>query len=396
MKSINEVIMAVSIFTILLTACQSADFEKLNGIEKEKSQKEYEELLEEKKEEQYFVERQNLRPIVLNVTEPEVKKVEMNGEHQILKGKEALIESRKNSLVQAEYEDGHLKGWIYREDSLYEIQTQTFHSTFIELEPGEQMLEEPYISEPDVWRRSRGVSYKNGKVCQHLVIKPDFANLDSTLIIVTDRRVYHLEIRSYRDRYMPIVRWIYPETMQDSESWTHWMKNKQAETEMVEAKTNEKYISNDYKMSWSVFRKPYWLPKKVYDDGAKTYIVLEEQVLHTKMPALFDMRKNIINYRVQKNILIVDQLITKMTLKIGSEKVTIKKKKVSKSKAEKILNETETEKSVQETPEVESAKTKVLVQSINPISRENEERPKSKAEEELLPGSEEAIEKARK
>ena len=48
MKSINEVIMAVSIFTILLTACQSADFEKLNGIEKEKSQKEYEELLEEK------------------------------------------------------------------------------------------------------------------------------------------------------------------------------------------------------------------------------------------------------------------------------------------------------------------------------------------------------------
>ena len=174
------------------------------------------------------------------------------------------------------------------------------------------------------------------------------------------------------------------------------MKNKQAETEMVEAKTNEKYISNDYKMSWSVFRKPYWLPKKVYDDGAKTYIVLEEQVLHTKMPALFDMRKNIINYRVQKNILIVDQLITKMTLKIGSEKVTIKKKKVSKSKAEKILNETETEKSVQETPEVESAKTKVLVQPINPISRENEERPKSKAEEELLPGSEEAIEKARK
>lgn len=132
MKSINEVIMAVSIFTILLTACQSADFEKLNGLEKEKSQKEYEELLEEKKEEQYFVERQNLRPIVLNVTEPEVKKVEMNGEHQILKGKEALIESRKNSLVQAEYEDGHLKGWIYREDSLYEIQTQTFHSTFID------------------------------------------------------------------------------------------------------------------------------------------------------------------------------------------------------------------------------------------------------------------------
>lgn len=373
-------------------SCTSVDFERAGNLEDRQNAEEFETALRAAEKKKYFVERQNLRPIILNVEEPEVVKVETSGENQILKGKDALIENRKNSLVQAEYENGHLKGWIYREDSLYEIQTQTFHSTFIELEPGEQMLEEPYISEPDVWRRSRGVSYKNGIPTQHLVIKPDFANQDSTLIIVTDRRVYHLEIRSYRDRYMPIVRWIYPETLQDSESWNYWMQKRQEETDLLE--TDSKFISRDYKMSYR--KEPYWLPTKVYDDGAKTYIVLNEQVLRTQMPALFDGRKNIINYRVKNNVLIVDQLITKMTLKIGSEKVVIRKKKVSKAKAKKILSETEKENPETGEIEVESAKAKVLVQPINPISRENEVRPpKETPENELLPGAEEALEKAR-
>lgn len=114
------------------------------------------------------------------------------------------------------------------------------------------------------------------------------------------------------------------------------------------------------------------------------------------MPALFDERKNLINYRVKNNVLIVDQLITKMTLKIGSEKVVIRKKKVSKAKAKKILSETEKENPKTSEIEVESAKTKVLVQPINPISRENEVRPTEEVpEDELLPGTEEAMEKAR-
>ena len=31
-----------------------------------------------------------------------------------------------------------------------------------------------------------------------------------------------------------------------------------------------RFLSFDYKMTYSIFRKPYWLPVRVYDDGHST------------------------------------------------------------------------------------------------------------------------------
>ena len=54
-------------------------------------------------------------------------------------------------------------------------------------------------------------------------------------------------------------------------------------------------------------------------------------MLHGQLPALFAEDKNIINYRVKGNLFIIDQLITKATLRLNKEKVIIEKLK-SKSK----------------------------------------------------------------
>jgi type IV secretion system protein VirB9 len=87
------------------------------------------------------------------------------------------------------------------------------------------------------------------------------------------------------------------------------------------------FLSFDYKMSYSVFKKPAWLPRRVYDDGAKTYIELDEKVLHTESPALFNKRDERVNYRLNGKLMVLDELIEKLTLRLGKESVTIEKKK---------------------------------------------------------------------
>jgi type IV secretion system protein VirB9 len=80
-------------------------------------------------------------------------------------------------------------------------------------------------------------------------------------------------------------------------------------------------------MSYSLFKKPVWLPKRVYDDGRKTYIELDEKMLHTESPVIFNKRNERINYRVKKNLAIIDELIEQITIRRGKEKITITKKK---------------------------------------------------------------------
>jgi type IV secretion system protein VirB9 len=54
---------------------------------------------------------------------------------------------------------------------------------------------------------------------------------------------------------------------------------------------------------------------------------MDEKVLHSSSPVLFNKNNERINYRVQENLIIIDELIEKVTLRIGNEKVTIQKKK---------------------------------------------------------------------
>lgn len=263
---------------------------------------------------------------VVYLENPEIIYTEEAKTKPDLTGSAALVQNMKDITVIPEYLDGKLKGWSYKEGQMYQVHTQTYHSTLIQLEPGEEMLEVPYISEPDVWRLSRGVGVKNGQDCQFLIIKPDYSGLISTLIIITNRRVYQMELRSYKDHYMPYVQWIYPQPVTDSQSWLQWQNKKQKEAVLEFSGTNVEFCSFDYKIRQPL-KRPVWCPELVYDDGKFTYIVLDKTTLHTSMPTVFIGNKKLVNTQINKNIIVINQLIDKATLRLGKEKVTIYKKK---------------------------------------------------------------------
>ena len=244
-----------------------------------------------------------------------------------LVGTDALKQNLKDITVLPKYSEGRLEGWVFKEGNIYQVHCQTYHSTMIQLEPGEEMVEVPYISEPDVWRISRGIGTKEGLPTQFLIIKPDQGNLCTTLIIITNRRIYQLELLSFRDHYMPYVKWLYPQAVKDMDSWNQWIQKQQQATNTVMefSASSMENASFDYIIRYG--KKPQWCPKLVYDDGRFTYIVLDKKTLMTEMPVLFLGSKKLTNTHVHDNVIVINQLIEKATLRLGKEKVTIIKKK---------------------------------------------------------------------
>ncbi len=314
----------ISIICMFLMSCKTVNLEPHLQSEKDPS------ITEEamaKEEELYLIEElikeTDIEPTVIYVEKPIY--VPFEGEKEKpLTGKEGVLKELEAVTREPLFENGRLRSYAYHPDFVYEIHCQTFHTTDIQLEPGERVLEVPYISEPEVWQIGAGVSLVDGLQRQHFFIKPDYSKLISNLIIVTDRRVYHIELKSFTDYYMPIVRWTYPlDALKKFQLTEEKINTLNSEFTGV----NPEYLSFDYKMNYPVFKKPSWLPKQVYDDGRNTYIVLNEESLRTELPTLFNKKNELINYRVQKNVLIIDQLITKITLKLGKVKVVVEKKK---------------------------------------------------------------------
>lgn len=127
-------------------------------------------------------------------------------------GIDAVNDSQKHSTIKPElYKQGTFY-YQYNENLVYEVYAQPYHLTDIILEKGEIVTGTPLLSEDEsVWELTAGVSKdKNtGDDIQHLFIKPAYANLDSSLVIITDRRVYHFRIKSFAKTYMAMVKFTY-------------------------------------------------------------------------------------------------------------------------------------------------------------------------------------------
>ena len=331
---LNQALQEIIILALLLSATSCAttvdlEAEHTNQFEETEAQDTKEdELLFEEVYTNELMKINDVASAIVYVEPPEVRydsEAEKKDKKK-LTGAEALKQNLNDITVLPEYQDEHLKAWRYKEGNIYQLHTQTYHSTIIQLEPGEEMLEIPYISEPDVWRLSRGIGIKDGMDTQFLIIKPDYSSLTSTLIIITNRRVYQLELKSYKDHYMPYVQWVYPQAVQDSQSWIEWQKRKQKESAYEFAGLNMEYCSFDYIIKYPAKHKPLWCPTMVYDDGRFTYIILDEKTLHTSLPTVFLGKNRLVNTEVHKNILVINQLIEKATLVLGKQKVTVMKK----------------------------------------------------------------------
>ncbi|MDR2175233.1 MAG: TrbG/VirB9 family P-type conjugative transfer protein [Synergistaceae bacterium] len=220
--------------------------------------------------------------------------------------------------------------------------------TDIELEAGEQ-IKNVNISDSARWSISGAWSGAPGSLVTHIIVKPQLPDIAANLLLHTDRRTYSLELVSVAEgEYMPSVGFVYPEEMLVSKetedaSWKGLFAQYEAEDRMLAKamagqtsgeqdarKVDPANIYLDYTVKVTRGQSTLsWKPKSVYDANGKTYIVMPETMKLTEAPIFFikqGTREKLTNYRVLKNVYIIDRLFDLGILTVGKDRVAIYRK----------------------------------------------------------------------
>ena len=99
----------------------------------------------------------------------------------------------------------------FSDGALYQVYAAPVEITDIALEPGEQLVGSGPVAAGDTvrWIVGDTESGSGPEKRIHILIKPTRPDLISNLVINTDRRTYHLELRSDEKTYMASVSWTY-------------------------------------------------------------------------------------------------------------------------------------------------------------------------------------------
>ncbi|AZQ13326.1 P-type conjugative transfer protein TrbG [Shewanella khirikhana] len=232
--------------------------------------------------------------------------------------------------------DGSGRVTYYFGDSLPSLVCAPIKTCVIELEEGEIIAQGGLqLGDSVRWKVSMAVSGAGTTKRTNLIVKPTDIALETTMTVVTDRRLYQIKLVSDPVRWMPYLSFSYPEQRQ-----LEWETYQAAMAHHVQQNTlsDGAYIPEldfDYKVSG----KTHFKPLRVYNDGVKTYIEMPSKVEQGNLPVILVVngsQKELVNYRYQNGYtqndgrkingrFIVDQVSKELilTLGVGSEQESI-------------------------------------------------------------------------
>ena len=205
--------------------------------------------------------------------------------------------------------------------ALYQVYASPGQITDITLQSGEQLVGSGPVAAGDTVRWIIGDTESgNGNAKQvHILAKPTRADLTTNLVINTDRRTYHLELRSTEKTYMASVSWQYPQDQLIA------LRRQNAEAQAVLPVANSVDLSKvNFRYDVSGDRAP-WRPLRAFDDGRQVFIEFPRGIAQGEMPPLFVVgpegdTSELVNYRVRGNYMIVDRLFAAVELRFGADK----------------------------------------------------------------------------
>ncbi|ACG77930.1 conjugal transfer protein [Phenylobacterium zucineum HLK1] len=204
----------------------------------------------------------------------------------------------------------------YAEGALFQVYTAPGRITDITLEEGETLSGTGPVAAGDTARWIIGDTESGSGASRrvHILVKPTRADLQTNLVINTNRRTYHLELRATPATYMASVAWRYPadEALAAAESVERYA----APTVAIEQLNFNYRISGD---------RPSWRPVRVFDDGRQTFIEFAPSVTQGELPPLFvggadGKAADLVNYRVSGQRMVVDRLFTRAELRLGDRR----------------------------------------------------------------------------
>ncbi|HWU79992.1 MAG TPA: P-type conjugative transfer protein TrbG [Caulobacter sp.] len=207
----------------------------------------------------------------------------------------------------------------YTGGALYQVYTAVGQITDIALQPGEQLVGSGPVAAGDTVRWIIGDTESGSGATRqiHILVKPTRAELMTNLVINTNLRTYHMELRSTERTYMASVSWQYPQ----DQLIALRRQNVEAQAQQPVA-TGVDLANVNFRYAIEGDRAP-WRPLRAYDDGRQVFIEFPRGIGQGEMPPLFVVgpegnTSELVNYRVSGRHMIVDRLFAAGELRLGS------------------------------------------------------------------------------
>ena len=204
----------------------------------------------------------------------------------------------------------------YMEGALYRLYAAPEQVSDIALQPGEQLTA---VSAGDTvrWVIGDTTSGSGEGKRVHVLVKPFAPGLKTNLVVTTDRRSYHLSLESTTAVAMAALSWTYPQDQ------LLVLKRKSAQAEAA-VPTAAGIAVENLRFRYAITGDtPPWRPVRAFDDGSKVYIQFSDRLDQGEAPPLFvvgaDGSGELVNYRVRRNLYIVDRLFAAAELRLGTE-----------------------------------------------------------------------------
>ena len=225
----------------------------------------------------------------------------------------ARVQPVRDSFINA------MQVYPYTSGALYQIYTAPGQITDIALEEGERLVGPGPIAAGDTARWIIGDTLSGAGAAErvHILVKPTRAGLITNLVINTDRRTYHVELRATPSTYMASVSWTYPH---DALIARRAARGAEAAAQPIATGIDLAALNFRYRIEGD--RAP-WRPVRVMDDGRQVFIEFPAGIETDEMPPLFVTGAGgveLVNYRVSGRHMIVDRLFESAELRLGDRR----------------------------------------------------------------------------
>jgi len=247
---------------------------------------------------------------------PSVKKARQNPIYEIKNSvKEAIQQPDSENSINATTVYNYVPNYIFT------IYCSPIRITTIMLQEGEKLCSPPAIGDSVRWKIAESHTGRGDNMRVILWIKPIFKDIETNIIITTDRRIYFLDVKSYTETFQRAIKWIYPE-----ENFTEFQKEIEKDDEVKDSKFYVNLQEMNYR--YTIKGNTNWTPIKVFDDGYKTYILFPKEIEQYELPPLYiksdDTHEGqLVNYRYINGYYIVDRLFEQAFLKMGNKRSKI-------------------------------------------------------------------------
>ena len=207
----------------------------------------------------------------------------------------------------------------FSDGALYQVYAAPGEVTDIALEAGEQLVGSGPVAAGDTVRWVIGDTESGTGASKriHILLKPTQPDITTNLVINTDRRTYHLELRAALKTYMAAVSWTYPQ----DQLIALRAQNAAAETAApIVSGVDVNALNFRYRMEGD---NPAWRPLRAFDDGKQVFIEFPSGIAQGEMPPLWVVgargEGQLVNYRVNGTYMIVDRLFAAAELRLGGD-----------------------------------------------------------------------------